>query len=260
MSTPAAGARLSWLLALAALFGVAAVCWGFLYLSASAMSRMAGTPALLSLARVMMSPGDVGPYLAASALMWVAMMVAMMTPAVVPMMAVFRGLVREGNATLAACAFAGGYFACWSVFGLVAAVLQWWLHDRGVLHGMGLATAPRMGGMLLVAAGLYQLTPLKSACLSHCRGPLGFFLEHWRAGLAGAFRMGARHGVYCLGCCWVLMLLMFAGGAMSVPTMAALSAFILAERLLPAGPWVARAPGVLLVLLGLGLWFGVSGR
>ena len=134
-----------------------------------------------------------------------------------------------------------------------AAAVQWWLHARGVLHGMDLATAPRVSGVLLIAAGLYQLTPFKSACLAHCRGPLGFFLEHWRPGLGGAFVMGARHGTFCLGCCWVLMVLMFAGGAMSVPTMAALSVFILAERLLPPGPWVARAPGLVLVMLGLGL-------
>jgi predicted metal-binding membrane protein len=105
-------------------------------------------------------------------------------------------------------------------------------------------------GRVLLAAGLYQLTPFKEACLHHCRSPLGFFLEHWSPGALGAVGMGLRHGLYCIGCCWVLMLLMFAGGAMSVLTMAALCGFILAERLLPPGPWVARLPGGVMILWG----------
>ena len=96
-------------------------------------------------------------------------------------------------------------------------------------------------------AGVYELTPWKEACLRHCRSPLGFFLEHWTAGARGALGMGARHGLYCVGCCWVLMLLMFAGGAMSVLTMAGLCALILAERLLPPGPWVSRIPGAMMI-------------
>ena len=101
-----------------------------------------------------------------------------------------------------------------------------------------------------MAAGLWQLTPAKAACLAHCRGPLGFFLSHWRGGRFGALRMGLRHGLYCIGCCWMLMGLMFAGGTMSVVTMAVLSVFILAERVLPGGAWVARGTGFGLLVLG----------
>src|SRR5262249_17783439 len=98
---------------------------------------------------------------------------------------------------------------------------------------------------------VYQLTPMKEACLRHCRSPMSFFLEHWSAGAMGAFRMGMRHGLYCVGCCWVLMLLMFVGGAMSVLTMAILGALILAERLLPDGPWTSRIPGAAMILWGV---------
>jgi predicted metal-binding membrane protein len=105
-------------------------------------------------------------------------------------------------------------------------------------------------GLLLLAAGIYQLTPWKTACLRHCRSPAGFFLEHWSPGARGAIAMGLRHGLYCVGCCWVLMLLMFVGGTMSVLTMAVLCGFILAERLLPDGPWVSRIPGTAMIVSG----------
>lgn len=115
---------------------------------------------------------------------------------------------------------------------------------------MSLGSGVAVAAVLLMAAGAYQLTPLKEACLAGCRSPLGFFLENWREGRAGAFSMGLRHGSFCVGCCWALMLLMFAGGAMSVATMAALCAFVLAERLLPAGPWVSKLPGVAMIAWG----------
>ena len=103
---------------------------------------------------------------------------------------------------------------------------------------------------MLLVAGIYQLTPWKAACLRHCRSPIGFFLQHWSPGAWGAVRMGLRHGLYCIGCCWMLMLLMFVGGAMSVLTMAVLCGFILAERLLPPGPWVSRIPGAAMIAWG----------
>jgi len=109
-----------------------------------------------------------------------------------------------------------------------------------------------LGGLLFVAAGVYQLTPLKHACLHRCRSPLSFVLEHWRDGTGGALRMGAEHGAYCLGCCALLMALLFVGGVMNLLWVAAIAAFVLLEKLLPAGEAVARAAGVLAV--GLGVW------
>jgi predicted metal-binding membrane protein len=118
---------------------------------------------------------------------------------------------------------------------------------------MALKSGPLLAAGLLIAAGIYQFLPFKQACLRHCQSPLAFLLNHWRDGRMGALWMGAVHGRYCLGCCWVLMLLMFAGGVMSIGAMAALAAFILLERLLPAGFWASAVPGLLLLATGAAL-------
>lgn len=229
---------------------VAAASWWFMLVSEQAMSRMRGDGLVMDMMWAMMSPGDVLPYLLAAMVMWMVMMAAMMIPAILPVAMVYRGMHRDGPPGGATLLFAFGYLAGWLIFAGVAAVLQWWLHGSGWLHGHLLETGALGAGLLLVAAGLYQLTPLKEACLAHCRSPMGFLMAHWHDGRMGAFRMGLEHGVFCLGCCWVLMLLMFAGGAMSVAVMAALSVFILAERLLPAGPWVSRMPGFAMIAAG----------
>ncbi|MBI4695020.1 MAG: DUF2182 domain-containing protein [Gammaproteobacteria bacterium] len=244
--------RLARLLAAGALVVVAAGCWWALAETASLMTSMRGEGLLMTLMMLMMSPAAAGPYLAAAGVMWIAMMIAMMTPAILPTLLVFarlEGRQRAGTAQLAA--FAAGYLVLWSGFGLLAAGLQWWLHGANALHTAALATSPRAAGTILIAAGLYQFTPFKSACLSHCQSPLGFLLGHWRDGTAGAFRMGLAHGRYCLGCCAALMAVMFAGGVMSLGTMAAVSAIILLERLLPSGRVASWGPG--LALLGWGV-------
>jgi len=219
------------------------------------MAAMNGDGLLDRLMVVMMQPSAVWPYLAATALMWLVMMIAMMVPAVLPMVVVYRGVYRGHDVGFATAAFVFGYFAAWSMFALVAALLQWWLHTRGLIDGMSFAASARAAAVLFLLAGLYQLSALKEACLARCRSPLGFFMADWRDGVTGAFGMGARHGAYCIGCCWMLMALMFAGGTMSVLTMAALSALILAERVLPAGPWPARLPGVALLAFGVLTWW-----
>lgn len=200
-----------------------------------------------------MRPEAFLPYFAATSLMWIVMMVAMMVPAVAPMArAVERAQEHEGRSHPGA--FAAGYLGAWSGFGVGAALLQWGLHRVGWLHGPSLAAGPALGGAILVLAGAYQLTPLKDVCLTHCRSPIRFLLEHWKPGRGGALQMGFHHGLYCIGCCWLLMLLMFAGGAMSVLCMAALCILIVAERVLPHGPWVSRIPGLLLIAAGVAVW------
>jgi len=241
--------------AVLALLAISALCWIFLIASERAMAAMNGDGLLDRLMVVMMQPSAVWSYLAATALMWLVMMIAMMVPAVLPMVVVYRGIYRGRDVGLATGAFVLGYFAAWSMFALVAALLQWWLHTRGLIDGMSFAAGARAAALLFVLAGLYQLSALKETCLTRCRSPLGFFMADWRDGVQGAFGMGARHGSYCIGCCWLLMALMFAGGTMSVLTMAALSALILAERVLPAGPWPARLPGVALLALGALAWW-----
>jgi len=243
-------------LTFAALCAIAAIAWLVLLRGESAMRSMAGEGPLDALMRAMMRPADALPYFLAAALMWLVMMIGMMTPAVVPMVMVLRGMDRGAHRERDSLLFAGGYFLGWSLFAMAAALLQLWLHGRGLLAGQLLAVTAPHAGLILLAAGIYQLMPWKEACLQHCRSPIGFFLQHWSPGAWGALGMGLRHGLYCVGCCWMLMLLMFVGGAMSVLAMAVLCAFILAERLLPAGPWVVRVPGAVMILWGAALLGG----
>ena len=243
-------------LAYVALALIAAASWIFLLASERAMLAMRGDGPIMAMMWAMMDPSVVAPYLAASVTMWVVMMVAMMIPAVLPMAMVFRGMHKGRHATAETLLFTSGYLIVWSFFAIIGAMLQWLLHSNGWLRGHLLEAGAPLMALILVAAGLYQLTPLKAACLTHCRSPIGFFMAHWRDGRTGAILMGAQHGLYCLGCCWMLMLLMFVGGAMSVTTMALLSVFILAERLLPAGPWVSRLPGVVMLSAGTAIALG----
>jgi len=246
----AAPPRLHRNLTFAALVAIAAVAWAFLVRGESAMTTMADDGPLGALMRVMMRPSEPLPYFLSAAFMWVVMMIAMMTPAVIPMVAVLRGVARGPHRERTSLLFATGYLVAWSLFGVLAALVQLALHARGLLAGHLLAMSAAGAGVLLLVAGIYQLTPWKTACLRHCRSPMGFFLEHWMPGDWGAVRMGVHHGISCVGCCWMLMLLMFVGGAMSVLTMALLCAFILAERLLPPGPWVSRIPGAAMIACG----------
>lgn len=248
-------AATSRLITAAALVAVAALCWVLLARSAAVMSTMQGDGLLMDLALAMMEPAATAPYLAAAAVMWTVMMGAMMTPAVLPIVLSFMRLDRARTGRQVprdSVLFVVGYLLVWTLFALVATLVQWALHRAALLHTDLLSTGPWLAGGILVGAGLYQMTPFKAACLAHCQTPIGFLLSHWQDGARGAFRMGTHHGTYCLGCCWALMLVMFVSGVMSVTAMAVLSLFILAERLLPAQPWATQVPGV--VLIAWGLW------
>jgi predicted metal-binding membrane protein len=194
--------------------------------------------------------------------MWAVMMVAMMVPAVTPTVLMFARLNRSRHHERApyreSAGFLGGYLALWAVFSLLAGAAQWTLQSRGLI-GEGMAAASTwLGGSLLVGAGVYQWTPLKNACLIRCRSPLSFLMTRWKDGAAGAFRMGAEHGSYCVACCWLLMLLLFVAGVMNPVWMGAMTALVLIEKLAPAGGRVARMSGVLFAgwgacLVGLAL-------
>jgi predicted metal-binding membrane protein len=188
--------------------------------------------------------------------LWVAMMPGMMLPSAAPMILVFATVNRQkrvrGQPFVPTMVFASGYLAAWALFGLAATLADWGLERMALLLPATQRLAPAAGAAVFIAAGLWQLTPLKSVCLRHCRSPLAFVLQHWREGPAGSLRMGFAHGLYCLGCCWLLMALLFAAGVMSLLWMAAIAGFVLAEKLLPAGPWIARIAGVLMV--GFGIW------
>ena len=188
--------------------------------------------------------------------MWAVMMVAMMTPSAAPMILMFAGVNRRRReqqvSYVPTSVFLAGYLAVWAVFAVLATAAQWGLHDVSLLSPMVAITSPVLGGVLLLAAGVYQWTPLKHVCLRKCRSPLGFVLNEWREGRWGAFAMGLKHGGYCAGCCWSLMALLFVAGVMNLLWVAAIAAFVLLEKVAPGGDWFGRAAGV--VLAGWGAW------
>jgi predicted metal-binding membrane protein len=181
-------------------------------------------------------------------LMWWVMMIGMMIPSAVPMVSLFGGVQRrqlaEQNPALRVAAFTIGYVAVWGAFSVLAASAQWALSELALLSQMQFTVGRGLGALLLALAGIYQLAPLKNVCLRRCRSPAEFLSTHWRQGTAGAFRMGAEHGAFCVGCCWLLMGLLFVGGVMNLFWVAAIGVFVLLEKLMPRGERLARASGV----------------
>ena len=192
-------------------------------------------------------------------LMWAIMMVGMMVPSAIPMTLIYAAIARrsqERSQYIAPTAmFVNGYLLMWTAFSVAATLLQWALDQAALLSPMMVTTSPAVGAGILIAAGLYQFMPSKNACLKHCRAPASFISEHWRASSAGAFRMGAHHGLYCLGCCWALMLLLFFGGVMNLLWIAAITLFVLLEKVLPAGARGGRWTGGAMVAGGVILLF-----
>jgi predicted metal-binding membrane protein len=186
--------------------------------------------------------------------MWWVMMIAMMVPSAAPMILVYAAVARRerqagSDALLPTGIFASGYVAVWGFFSAIAAALQWGFEAAGILSPFTMSpTSLLFAAAILVAAGLYQLTPAKQVCLSHCRGPIQFLMGHWRPGRWGAFCMGAEHGAYCLGCCWALMTLLFFGGVMNLYWIAGLAVIVLLEKTIPAGDTLSRVTGGLLLL------------
>jgi predicted metal-binding membrane protein len=169
--------------------------------------------------------------------MWVVMMAGMMIPSVAPMVlthaAIMRRRVAQGAPFVSSGLFLGGYLLAWTAFSALAAFAQWLLYRTALLDGRALAIGPWAGGAVLLAAGLFQLSPAKDACVSQCRAPVGYFLTEWREGPAGAVMMGLRHGLTCIGCCWLLMAVLFSVGIMNLLWGAVITAFVIAEKILP---------------------------
>ncbi len=190
-----------------------------------------------------------------SFLMWAFMMAAMMVPSASPMVLMFAAtLERTGHrqgALVQSGLFVLGYLAVWTGFSLLTTLAQWGLHAAALLSPVAVSTSPVLGGALIMAAGVFQWSPLKHACLRRCRSPLGFLMTEWREGPGGAFIMGLRHGMFCVGCCWALMALLFVTGVMNVLWIAAIAGFILVEKVIPAGAHVARLAGLLLIVFGI---------
>jgi predicted metal-binding membrane protein len=233
---------------LAALGGVVVLAWTYLVVLAAEMDGMGemGAEAAMGI-----RPWGVSGFLMMF-LMWAVMMVGMMLPSAAPTTLVYaavaRKAARQGTPVAPTASFVVGYLAVWTLFSLAATGAQWALDRAALLSPMLVASSPWLGALLLAAAGLYQLTPAKDVCLRHCRAPAHFIAAHWRPGVAGALRMGAIHGAFCLGCCWALMGLLFFGGVMNLLWIAAITLFVLGEKLLPAGPRTARWTGAAMIL------------
>jgi predicted metal-binding membrane protein len=227
------------------------------------MSGMGGMSAMSGMTDMALQPAVWTPgYAVLMFLMWWVMMVAMMLPSATPMLLMFarinRGERAGGRPYVPTGIFAAGYLAAWGGFSLVATLLQWGLERSGLLSPMMATTSHLLGGAILIAAGLWQLTPIKTICLRHCRSPLGFLSQSWRRGRWGAVVMGLEHGSFCLGCCWFLMGLLFVGGVMNLVWIAGLTVFVMLEKTLSLGHWLARAAGMVGILWGALLVAGVA--
>jgi len=232
---------------LLAIAGVTAIAWLYLLTARQHMDMAMGD-----------MPGMAMPFAAPWVFaMWWVMMLGMMLPGAAPMILTFGTLQRrkrQRNETrVPIVLFVTGYLLVWGAFSLAATAAQWALQRYALLSPSLVLENSVLGGALFILAGIYQFTPLKHACLSHCRSPFAFLLNHWRDGRAGALRMGADHGLYCLGCCWLLMVLLFAAGVMNLLWVAALAALVFAEKLLPAGVRIERIGGGAMMLFGVWL-------
>ncbi|HXF09695.1 MAG TPA: DUF2182 domain-containing protein [Desulfuromonadaceae bacterium] len=187
--------------------------------------------------------------------MWAEMMVAMMVPSAAPMVLTFAAVNRKRREQerpfTPTVIFLAGYLFVWTAFSALAAVAQWILHATTLLSPMMVGNSPLFGGTLLVAAGIFQWTPLKNTCLTRCRSPLGFLMTDWRDGKAGALVMGLKHGAYCTGCCWILMLLLFVAGVMNLFWIAIITVFVLLEKMAPDRLRFGKITGTILVFWGL---------
>jgi predicted metal-binding membrane protein len=244
------------LVLIAGLVAVLAMAWGWLLAGAGMEMSAVDMTAMAGMDGWLMQPAKWTPaYAALIFAMWWVMMVAMMLPSAAPVLLLFARVNRKdktaGAPLVPTVSFAVGYLLCWGGFSAVATALQWGLESARLLSPMLETTNRWLGAAILVAAGLWQLTPLKSVCLRHCRTPLSFLVGSWRSGGAGALRMGLEHGAFCLGCCWFLMALLFFGGVMNLYWIAGLTVFALLEKTIPLGHWLGRVAGVALASWGV---------
>ena len=235
---------------LSGLAAVVVLAWAYLLFGAGIKMEMMDMGGGQMMA---MSPEWTLSYGALIFVMWAVMMVAMMLPSAAPAILLAAALDRRRSTASApqqGMLFASGYLLVWSAFSLLATLLQWGLDEAGLLSGTMAAGNRILAGAVLVAAGAYEWTPLKNTCLAHCRSPIAFLLQHWRQGRLGAVVTGMRHGLFCLGCCWILMALLFVGGLMNLLWVAAIALLVLIEKTAPWGGRMARITGVVLAIWG----------
>ena len=239
------------LMVIACLVFVIALSWSYLL-----------TGAGMSMGQVSMSEfmrqtqWDVG-YALTMFTMWWVMMAAMMLPSALPMILLFNSLHQrmDAKSPMAVTAFVAAYLIIWGGFSAIATCCQWFLVQHDLMAAMKPLNSTLLGAGLLVSAGIWQLTPWKQNCLNHCRAPIQYLSENWQAGTTGALQMGLKHGLFCLGCCWVLMALLFYGGIMNLLWIIGLAVFILIEKLMPANIHFTRYSGMLLIAWGILLFY-----
>jgi predicted metal-binding membrane protein len=235
---------------LAALVMLAGLAWAYVLWLARDMAIPMGT--MMAPAARTWSAADFGFTFA----MWAVMMIGMMTPSAAPMILLYARVARQaqtqGRVFAATGWFAAGYLLAWTGFAALAALAQGVLLDGALITPMLASAARYFGGAVLIAAGIYQWTPLKDACLAQCRAPLDFIMRHggFKPAAHRALGLGIRHGLYCIGCCWALMALLFVGGVMNVLWIAGIAIFVLIEKVFPAGRIVGRIGGAALILAG----------
>lgn len=257
----AAAHRKHRLVALGSVVLLCLLAWAYLFWQAAGMDAAAGMAAPQMREWTAADLGFLLP-------MWIVMMGAMMLPSAAPMIVLFTSVDRRRRsrdagrgrreapdrggiaAATPTTLFVLGYLLIWTGFSVAAASTQWLLHRAALLSPDMVSASPVLGGALLVAAGLFQWTPLKNVCIAKCRSPLAFLMSEWREGAGGALVMGLRHGAYCVGCCWALMSLLFVLGVMNLLWVAALSVLVLIEKTAPGGAWITRSTGVVLVAWG----------
>lgn len=236
------------LVVISSLLAVVVLAWAYLLLGAG--MDMHGMSMPMPARHAMWTPG----YAAVVLAMWAVMMAAMMLPSAAPMILLYGTIARRrletGHVVADTGVFSLGYLAVWTAFTLAAVGLQFALERAALLSPMMVMTSRVLAGLVMIGAGVYQWTPLKQACLRRCRSPLEFILTEWREGTRGALTIGMRHGAFCIGCCWMLMLLLFVGGVMNLAWIAGIALFVLIEKATPAGHWIGRAAGVGLIVWG----------
>jgi predicted metal-binding membrane protein len=233
-----------------ALAGVVALSWWYLFSLASGM----GAP-MADAMPAMAVPVWNAAYFAAMYLMWSVMMIGMMLPSVAPTVLIYslvaRQAAQKGSPVAPTGAFASGYVVVWIGFSFVATLSQYFLDRASLLTEMMSSNSNILAGCLLLVAGAWQFAPLKDRCLQHCRSPFEFISNNWQRGTAGAVKMGVKHGIYCLGCCWAIMTLLFVGGVMNLLWIAVLSVFVLLEKILPGAEKSGRYTGTVMIVLGV---------
>ncbi len=249
--TIANGARHDRPIILAAVAAVIAVAWIYVAIRAQGMSDMGAMGSATQIQLKAWTTVD----LLVLFVMWTIMMIGMMLPSAVPLILNFAAEIRqerqETRVFAPATALALGYVAAWTGFSVLATIGQWALHEAALLSPMMVSTSPVLSGVLLLAAGVYQLTPMQYNLLKRCRQPLQFLRLNWREGTGGAFVTGLEHGAYCLGCCFVLMGILFFGGVMNLLLLAAVTVFVLIEKALPYGNIAGRVSGPLMIAVGI---------